>query len=123
MLGEYTNKKMAAASSCQLQNNTMIQARCYPSSVLCICLCLNHINNWFQFSFPLVSHYEPSTRTRYEQNLKLLVFTLFSMRTRKPYTCLSFAWKNNLTITTFSVRNHKCMFISKLPRVNGNRHF
>ena len=39
MLGEYTNKKMAAASSCQLQNNTMIQTRCYPSSLLCICLC------------------------------------------------------------------------------------
>ena len=38
MLGEYTNKKMAAASSCQLQNNTMIQTRCDPSSVLCICL-------------------------------------------------------------------------------------
>ena len=36
MLGEYTNKKMAAASSCQLQNNTMIQTRCYPSSMLCI---------------------------------------------------------------------------------------
>ena len=36
MLGEYTNKKMAAASSCQLQNNTMIQTRCYPSSLLCI---------------------------------------------------------------------------------------
>ena len=32
MLGEYTNKKMAAASSCQLQNNTMIQTRCDPSS-------------------------------------------------------------------------------------------
>ena len=39
MLGEYTNKKMAAASSCQLQNNTMIQTRCYPSSMLCIRLC------------------------------------------------------------------------------------
>ena len=38
MLGEYTNKKMAATSPCQLQNNTMIQTRCDPSSVLCICL-------------------------------------------------------------------------------------
>ena len=38
MLGEYTNKKMAATSPCQLQNNTMIETRCYPSSVLCICL-------------------------------------------------------------------------------------
>ena len=36
MLGEYTNKKMAATSPCQLQNNTMIETRCYPSSVLCI---------------------------------------------------------------------------------------
>ena len=35
-VGGYTNKKMAAASSCQLQNNTMIQTRCYPSSMLCI---------------------------------------------------------------------------------------
>ena len=42
MLGEYTNKKMAAASSCQLQNNTMIQTRCYPSSMLCIRLWLKH---------------------------------------------------------------------------------
>ena len=43
MLGEYTNKKMAATSPCQLQNNTMIETRCYPSSVLCIrlWLCLN----------------------------------------------------------------------------------
>ena len=32
---------MAAASSCQLQNNTMIQTRCDPSSVLCICLWYN----------------------------------------------------------------------------------
>ena len=29
---------MAAASSCQLQNNTVIQTRCYPSCLLCICL-------------------------------------------------------------------------------------
>ena len=42
MLGEYTNKKMAATSPCQLQNNTMIETRCYPSSVLCICLWLWH---------------------------------------------------------------------------------
>ena len=42
MLGEYTNKKMAATSPCQLQNNTMIETRCYPSSVLCICLWLLH---------------------------------------------------------------------------------
>ena len=33
---------MAAASSCQLQNNTMIQTRCYPSSLLCIRLCFHH---------------------------------------------------------------------------------
>ena len=39
MLGEYTNKKMAATSPCQLQNNAMIETRCYPSSVLCIRLC------------------------------------------------------------------------------------
>ena len=42
MLGEYTNKKMAATSPCQLQNNTMIETRCYPSSVLCIRLCSVH---------------------------------------------------------------------------------
>ena len=38
---------MAAASSCQLQNNTMIQTRCYPSSVLCICL-------WTSFTITVV---------------------------------------------------------------------
>ena len=43
MLGEYTNKKMAATSPCQLQNNTMIETRCYPSSVLCIRLWVEHI--------------------------------------------------------------------------------
>ena len=36
---------MAAASSCQLQNNTMIQTTCDPSSVLCICLWLNLIES------------------------------------------------------------------------------
>ena len=44
MLGEYTNKKMAATSPCQLQNNTMIETRCYPSSVLCIRLWAQHKN-------------------------------------------------------------------------------
>ena len=39
--GSIPTRILAAACSCQLQNNTMIQTRCYPSSLLCIGLCFN----------------------------------------------------------------------------------